>query len=44
MSSFREKSLSESVEDVSEMKSLDSLKVGDYTYAIHLFLGTDMNF
>ena len=38
-------SLSESVEDiVSEMKNLDSLKVGDYTYAIDFFLGADMKF
>ena len=38
-------SLLESVEDVvNEMKSLDSLKVGDYTYPIHFFLGGDMKF
>ena len=38
-------SLSESVEDiVSEMKFLDLLKVGDYTYTIHFFLGANMKF
>ena len=38
-------SLSECVEDiVSEMKSLDTLKVGNYTYATRFFLGADMKF
>lgn len=37
--------LSECVEDiVSEMKTLDTLKVGEYTYLIHFYLGADMKF
>ena len=37
--------LAESVEDiVSEMKCLDTSKVGDYTYSMCFFLGADMKF